>query len=199
MTVTWVAQVTEKSGRLSNYHLYERHEIPTSRFWLVNEIENACRCAYTFFGIKEFALQCWEVPEVRKFHRNWLMQFEVEYGGMLTNRVDIRKASFNVSSKEMWTLKESFAAKGKFQPDPAPRIIDPEPNLMAIDTRTSGSMFDLRATRPRSHSRAFEAMNSAPHGPAMRQRLFKPTFRRPLVKHWKESIGSEHGSGGSGK
>ena len=192
MTVTWVAQVTEKSGRLSNYHLYGREEVPTSRPWLVDEIENAARYAYTFFGIKEFALQCWKVPEIRKFHRNWLMQFDVDYAGSISNQVKIKTASFDVSDKAMWALKENFKSEGKFQPDPEPRIIDPAPNLMAIDTGSSGSMFDLRSTRHGPHSRVSENLGDAPHGPQLRAKSFKPTFRRPLVKHWKESIGSKH-------
>ena len=194
MTVTWVAQVTEKSGRLSNYHLYERDYIPPSRFWLIEALENAARYAHAFFGLKEFALQCWKVPEVRKFHRSWLMQFDIEFSSAISNRVNIKSASFDITDKSMWMLKEDFQSGGKFKSEPEPRIIDPEPNLMSVDTSTGGSMFNLRSGRRSLHSRVSETSGGAPHGPVIRARLVRPTFRRPLIKHWKETIGSAHSS-----
>ena len=119
------------------------------------------------------------------------MQFDVEY----TSHAKIKTTSFETSDKTMWRLKEDFRGEGKFSPDPEPRIIDPTPNLMAADTNSGGSsMFDLRARHHALHSRVAEDDGDASHGPQLRQKPFRPAFKRPLVKHWKETIGSAHSS-----
>lgn len=189
MTVSWYAKVIPQHGLWRTYHLYERNGIPSSRFILNSEIENAARFAYVFYHLNSFSLQCFALPEVRRFHRTWLMDFEVELTSA-TSKVNIKGASFNVSEKVLWNLREEFRTEGKFKADPKPRLIDPVVNpMISTVPEESSRMYDLGL---RKHSTHTGSRIDIPHGPVKMERPFKPTWRKALSESWKESEGASH-------
>ncbi len=193
--VSWQARVITTGRFNRDYHLYERNRIPSTRLSLLMEIDNACGYAYIFHGLTAFILQCWKLPEVRKFHRSWIMDFEAEVASS-HSKPKIKTASFDTSEKALWRLREDFRNEGMFKPDPIVRLVDPVVNPWTSGSSATGTQrqFELNARKHSSLSRDFQDSSPSHNGPSLPRERFGLHARKHSIMEWKESIGATHSS-----
>lgn len=191
--VSWYARVITRNGLRKDYHLYDRNRMPSGRPTLILEIENACGYANIMYGLQVFTLQCWKLPEVRKFHRTWLMEFDVEVANS-TSKPKIKSASFDTSDKIMWNLREDFRSEGKFKPDQIVRLVDPIVNPWTDSTPSSGAgkRYDIISRKRNQYYSDAKNIPRMSHSPTRNVLRFQPISEKPLVKAWKEGIGASH-------
>lgn len=191
---SWVAR-TKIQGWYRNYHLKLSSTLPRSKLELAQIIEDVSALARFHYELKEFTLLLWERPEKRPFKKRWLMQFEIVYSGF-EEHPEIKHASFDVSNRQMYSLKQEWAHSDSMELPPEPKQSFSEPDIMNMRVISSfTSPYDGMNGRKgpydgmKKRAQRSSLFGSSSHGPSQpRERIQKPLWRLSLTKSWRYSV-----------